>query len=73
MFFVFFAAHQTRYYMPKASVVREQYRMMMPPLSDLTVLGPIIMRECYWYDTFRLEKYVSGGMAGLLYHSFIVF
>lgn len=51
---------KTGYYMPKASVVREQYRMVQPPMSDLTVLGSYIMRECFWYDTYRLEKYVSG-------------
>nr|KAG5688703.1 hypothetical protein BaRGS_029529 [Batillaria attramentaria] len=51
---------KTRYYMPKASVVREEYRVVLPPLSDLTVLGSYIMRECYFYYTFRLEKYVSG-------------
>ncbi|KAK7091019.1 integral membrane protein 2B-like isoform X2 [Littorina saxatilis] len=51
---------KTRYYMPRASVVREQYRIQLPPMSDLTVLGSIIMRECYWFDTFYLAKYVSG-------------
>ncbi|KAL8578361.1 hypothetical protein ACOMHN_031735 [Nucella lapillus] len=51
---------KTRYYMPKASVVREQYRVVLPAMSDLTVLGSIIMRECYHHHTFRLERYVSG-------------
>lgn len=51
---------KTRYYMPKASVVREQYRVVLPAMTDLTVLGSIIMRECYHHHTFRLERYVSG-------------
>ncbi|XP_076454036.1 integral membrane protein 2A-like [Babylonia areolata] len=51
---------KTRYYMPKASVVREQYRVVLPAMSDLTVLGSIIMRECYHHHTYRLERYVSG-------------
>lgn len=48
--------------MPKASVVREQFRIVLPPMGDLSVLGEFIMRECYWYDTYRLEPFVSGGM-----------
>lgn len=51
---------KTRYYMPKASVVREEYRVVLPPLDDLTGLGSFIMRDCYYYYTFRLEKYVPG-------------
>lgn len=51
---------KTQYYMPKASVVREQYRVVLPAMTDLTVLGSIIMRECYHHHTFRLERYVSG-------------
>lgn len=53
---------KTHYYMPKASVIREQYRVVLPPLSitELPELGAIIMRECYWYYTFRLEKHVTG-------------
>ncbi|XP_048250003.1 integral membrane protein 2C-like [Haliotis rufescens] len=48
------------YYLPRADVVREKYTVVTPPMGDLKVLGPYIMRECFWYNTFRLEKIVDG-------------
>ncbi len=49
------------YYFPRADVVRQKYMVVTPPLADLKILGPYIMRECFWYDTFRLERIVEGG------------
>ncbi|ESO86330.1 hypothetical protein LOTGIDRAFT_235396 [Lottia gigantea] len=48
------------YYMPSAEVIREKYRQVLPSVSDVTVFGPFIMRQCYWYDTYRLVKIVDG-------------
>lgn len=47
------------YYFPRADVIRQKYSVAMPPMSDLSNLGPYIMRECFWYDTFMLEKIVG--------------
>ncbi|BFZ06039.1 hypothetical protein BsWGS_09078 [Bradybaena similaris] len=44
------------YYMPKARVIRENYHMIRPPLSNLEPLGKRIYTKCARYDTFWLEK-----------------
>ncbi|CAG5114681.1 unnamed protein product [Candidula unifasciata] len=45
------------YYMPKAKVIRENYRMIRPPLSNLEHLGKRINTKCSHYETFWLEKF----------------
>lgn len=47
------------YYMPKARVIRENYRMIRPPLSNLEPLGKRIYTKCSRYDTFWLEKFTG--------------
>ncbi|XP_041354585.1 integral membrane protein 2B-like [Gigantopelta aegis] len=47
-------------YLPKVDVLREMYQVVTPAVGNLKALGPFIMRECYWYETYRLEKFVKG-------------
>ncbi|XP_064638678.1 integral membrane protein 2B-like [Lineus longissimus] len=44
------------YYMPSSSLVRHHYKVMQPPVQDLTDFGPYIRAECRAYDTYRLKK-----------------
>ncbi|XP_059178661.1 uncharacterized protein LOC131957870 isoform X1 [Physella acuta] len=48
------------YYLPKARVIRENYHMVQPRLSDLSTLGPRIASKCGEYATYWLEKFVGG-------------
>ncbi|CAL1546618.1 unnamed protein product [Lymnaea stagnalis] len=48
------------YYMPKAKVIRENYRPVQPPMVDLSPLGSRITSKCSSFKTFWLEKFVSG-------------
>lgn len=47
--------------MPKAKVIRENYHVVRPPLSNFEALGKRIYTKCSTYDTFWLEKFVRGG------------
>ncbi|KAL5005191.1 hypothetical protein ScPMuIL_018647 [Solemya velum] len=49
------------YYIPKAEVVRQKFRVMTPPLDDIRYLGPYILRECLGYHTYELERMVGDG------------
>ncbi|ELT98934.1 hypothetical protein CAPTEDRAFT_229186 [Capitella teleta] len=44
------------YYLPDMEVVRDRYRVVTPPLRDLSPLGFHIWRECRYYDTFNLAR-----------------
>ncbi|KAL4220756.1 BRICHOS domain [Mactra antiquata] len=48
--------HASGYYMPKVDVVRKQYEVVTPALTDLSFAGPSIMAECAEYDSYALEK-----------------
>ena len=47
---------QSGYYMPDVEVVRERYRVLYPPIHNLSPYGYYIWRECHRFDTFKLEK-----------------
>jgi integral membrane protein 2B len=44
------------YYMPDVEVVRERYRVLHPPIHNLSPFGYYIWKECHRFDTYRLEK-----------------
>ncbi|KAH9512771.1 Integral membrane protein 2B [Bulinus truncatus] len=50
----------TGYYQPKAKVIRENYKAVTPAVDDLSVFGPDIAAKCSMYNTYKLEKFVSG-------------
>jgi len=44
------------YYMPKVDVVRRDYHVVTPPLTDLSFAGETIKQECLGYASYKLEK-----------------
>jgi len=44
------------YYLPNAELVRDSYKVIMPPMEDLEPLGVYIWSDCQFFDTYRLEK-----------------
>jgi len=44
------------YYLPNAQVMREGYKVVTPPLMDLSPLGQYINADCQFFDTYRLIK-----------------
>jgi hypothetical protein len=47
---------KTGYYLPDMEVVRDRFRVVTPPLRDLSPLGYHIWRECRYFDTFNLAR-----------------
>lgn len=52
----------TGYYMPKASVLKRQYRVAEGPLRDIARFGVYIQSECAKFSTYWLEKKVGDGL-----------
>jgi len=44
------------YYLPNAELVRDSYKVIMPPIEDLEPLGVYIWSDCQFFDTYRLER-----------------
>lgn len=49
----------TGYYMPRADVLRKQYRVTLPALKDISFLGRYIEKECLYFQTYTMEKMVG--------------
>lgn len=49
----------TGYYMPRADVLRKQYRVTLPALTDISFLGRYIEKECLYFQTYTMEKMVG--------------
>jgi hypothetical protein len=47
---------QSGYYLPNAKIVRESYKVVIPPIDNIESLGYYIWQECQFYDTFHLVK-----------------
>ena len=61
---------QSGYYMPRADVVRRDYRVITPALKSLTFAGPAIAMECAHYDSYKLEKREPVPLIGNIINSF---
>jgi integral membrane protein 2B len=44
------------YYLPNAEIVRESYKVVIPPIADLEPLGYYIWSDCQHFDTYHLVK-----------------
>ena len=42
--------------MPKVDVIRRDYEVMTPALTDLKFAGPSIAHACVGFDSYRLKK-----------------
>jgi len=54
---------QAGYYLPDAELVRENYKVQLPALHDLTRFGIYISYDCRFYDTYQLvhdDDYLRG-------------
>ncbi|XP_078312124.1 uncharacterized protein LOC111134615 isoform X1 [Crassostrea virginica] len=49
----------TGYYMPRAEVLRKQYRVTLPALKDISFLGRYIEKECIYFQTYTMERMVG--------------
>lgn len=49
----------TGYYMPRADVLRKQYRVTLPALKDISFLGRYIEKECLYFQTYTMERIVG--------------
>lgn len=49
------------YYRVDTMVVRQNMRVVTPPVSDKSTVGPYIAQECKNMTVYKLEKYVGGG------------
>lgn len=49
----------TGYYMPRADILRKQYRVTLPALTDISFLGRYIEKECLYFQTYTMEKMVG--------------
>jgi hypothetical protein len=47
---------QSGYYLPNAKIVRESYKVVIPPMTDKESLGYYIWHDCQSYETYRLVK-----------------
>lgn len=45
--------------MPRADVLRKQYRVTLPALPDISFLGRYIEKECLYFQTYTMEKMVG--------------
>lgn len=50
------------YYKVNTTVVRENMRVVLPPITDMSEIGDYIERECYGMLIYKLEKDDSKGM-----------
>lgn len=53
---------QSGYYMPKASVLKREYRVVGGPITDVSQYGLYIENECKNFNTYWLEKKVGDGL-----------
>lgn len=49
------------YYNVNVNAVKQNMRVVTPPLKDLSDIGVHIMRECQNMQTYALEKYSHSG------------
>ena len=63
---------QSGYYMPKVDVVRRNYHVVTPPLTDLTFAGTTIKQECLGYTSYKLEKNEAPVLLEIRKHSYHV-
>ncbi|XP_048744402.2 uncharacterized protein LOC125657704 isoform X2 [Ostrea edulis] len=49
----------TGYYMPRADILKKQYRVTLPALKDISFLGRYIEKECIYFSTYNMEKVVG--------------
>jgi len=47
---------QSDYYVPDTNVVRENYRVVEPAITDYTEFGVFIFYECRYYNSYKLVK-----------------
>lgn len=59
------------YYEVDTEIVRETMRVVLPPITDLSVVGTYIARECQDLPTYMLTKVNSDGK--LLHYLIIIF
>lgn len=45
--------------MPRADILRKQYRVTLPALTDISFLGRYIEKECLYFQTYTMEKMVG--------------
>lgn len=45
--------------MPRADVLRKQYRVTLPALKDISFLGRYIEKECLYFQTYTMERIVG--------------
>jgi hypothetical protein len=53
-FFDLLVKLKTGYYIPDVDVIRENYRVITPPVNDLTPFGDNVFKECQYFNTYRL-------------------
>lgn len=51
----------TGYYEVNTEIVRETMKVVTPPITDLSVIGTYIARECQDLPTYMLTKVNSNG------------
>ena len=49
------------YYKVNTAIVRENMRVVTPPVTDIAEIGQYISRECEGYPIYKLEKFLEGG------------
>lgn len=53
------------FYDVDTEIIRESYRVVTPPVTDIKSYGFYIARECEKFPTYRLEKITSRGKMSL--------
>ena len=51
-----FVLLQSGYYLPDAELVKENYRVQQPPVTNLSPFGYYIWRDCRRLNTYLLQK-----------------
>ena len=59
-----FCTFQSGYYLPDVELIREEYRVVQPPMQNLRPLGVYVWYECRRFDTYRLERHNPGDPIG---------
>lgn len=59
--YIFFCIMLTGYYEVDTEIVRETMKVVTPPITDLSVIGTYIARECQDLPTYMLTKVNSNG------------
>lgn len=54
------------YYNVNTAIVRENMRVVTPPVTDVAEIGQFLSRECEGYPIYKLEKFLGGGMCNVL-------